>query len=71
MLKEHTYKLKEIADTYNVPLANLFETYSNLQTRYLSRDLKKGINLPSTMVLDVYGSQAINVMDKYHKIKQR
>lgn len=70
---QHSYKLSEMAKEHNTPLTGLFETYSNLQTRYLRRDLDNPMKRQTVgdfIKVEAYGCKALEVMDRYLRMKK-
>ena len=71
MIPEHMHKLRDIADNYKVSLPDLMETYSHLQTKYLKRDLDQGKYHSDIVKCSQYGNKAIEVMERYCRMKSK
>jgi len=65
------HKLRDMAQQYKVPIPNLIEIYSNLQTKYLRRDLDKGLYTKDLFECNAYGNKALEVMDRYMRMKSK
>lgn len=72
MIPEHMHKLRDMSEQYNVRIPDLMTTYSNLQTRYLRRDLdqNKKIDVHDMLECAGYGNKALEVMDRYMRMKK-
>ena len=73
MIPEHMHKLRDMAEQYNVGIPALMDTYTTKQTQYLRRDLDDPVKRHQVHDLinaKQYGNKAIEVMDRYLRMKQ-
>jgi len=71
MIPEHMFKLRDMAQQYKVRIPDLMETYSSLQTKYLRRDIDQHKPIHDLLKCSGYGTKALEVMDRYCRMKNQ